>query len=242
MDGGGGGKPGAAGGGCPARAACRRRTCHPSLKPASVKTIIASPSSRNRHPPGFTVLAAAGSCRRMIGIRADRSSNGGCAVFNKPQTKIQNDRPSAIAYRDCSAPVPAGTFLMHPMGGREIERTDRRIAGPFEPERWRDQAAMIIGSKAAPFRRIAGIPQAYRRHDDAKFSRHGNRRALEAGPILLQAPSQRALRSDPGRHQYRRFVKPRADAFAAALREVAVIEHVLKKVARLFRFRHAPTL
>jgi hypothetical protein len=80
----------------------------PSKLEASIgKTIVASPSSRKRHPPGFTVLAAVDSCRRLMGIRADRSSNGGCAVFNKPRTKIQNDRPSAIAYRDCSAPVPA---------------------------------------------------------------------------------------------------------------------------------------
>ncbi|MGH7261992.1 MAG: hypothetical protein ACREI9_15205, partial [Nitrospiraceae bacterium] len=56
---------------------------------------------------GFTVLCAVDSCRRMMGIRVDRPSNVGCAVLNKPQTKIRNDR----------AHVPAGTFLMHPKDG-----------------------------------------------------------------------------------------------------------------------------
>ena len=99
MDGGGGGvKPEAAG------------ACHLCFKPASAKTIITSPSSLKRRLPGFTVLTAVDSCRRMMGIRADRSSHARCAVLTKPQTKIRNDRAHA----------PAGTFVMHPKDGREI--------------------------------------------------------------------------------------------------------------------------
>jgi hypothetical protein len=100
--------------------------------------------------------------------------------------------------------------------------------GALRPEPRRHQAAMLILSKAEPSRHIACIM-----HEDAKFSRHGNRGALETGPIFeLQAPSaRRALRSDPGQHQYRRFVKQRADAFVAALRDVAVIVDLARLMA-----------
>jgi hypothetical protein len=107
------------------------------LKPASVKTIIASLSLRNRHPPGFTVLSAVDSCRRMMGIRADRSSNGGCAVFNKPGRALGDLARLATARREACVRGRARTFLQ--LAGSSIMLVpDRAVRAPAP-------GAVIIG-------------------------------------------------------------------------------------------------